>query len=330
MKENIVTRKTNLLLWIMLLIILLLIPWKVASVYYLRLINIAGIFSISVIGLDFVIGMAGNISLAQAAFCGIGAYTSALLAITLGWPFWITLPIAVFVSTVFGFLLGIPTLKLKTHYLAMVTIGFNQILCLILMNWRSVTHGADGIVNIPPVKLFSLQLDTDHNFYYLMIIFLVLVMILSRRIKLSRLGRALEAIKEDELAAEATGVNTHIVRTLAFCISAFCGGLAGCLYAHLMQYISPDAFALNQSVVFLVMLFIGGANSVSGPVIGAFLLTFLPEWLRFLQGYYMAIYGLGLVIIVIFMPDGLIAIFRNIFYKSFSYKTHLRKVHYEK
>jgi branched-chain amino acid transport system permease protein len=287
---------------------LVILPVAVTSKYLIQLINTAIVFLIIVMGLNYVIGFAGQISLAATAFWGIGAYTSALLTTRLGLSFWVAFPVASAFATLFGFIIGFPTLKLKQFYLGIATVGFGEIVALILLNWTSLTNGADGLPGIPKPVLGGYAFQTDFEFYHILLVVALLLLFVSIRIKDSRFGRGLLAICDDELAAEVAGIPTHWYKMLAFALSAFYGGAAGSLYAHLIGYISPDLFIFRQSIIFLCMFMIGGSGYIAGPVIGSVLLTLLPEWMRFLKEYYMAVYGLAVVGLAIGMPRGIMGI----------------------
>jgi branched-chain amino acid transport system permease protein len=294
-------------------VLLAALPSLIRSNYWMGTVNLAIIYSIAVLGLNIILGLTGQLNIAQAAFWGIGAYTAALLNTRLGWPFWATFLVAPPVAAFFGVLLGFPTLKLSDRYLAMATIGFGIIVNLILENWREFTGGVDGIPGIASPVLGPFKFSTNASFYYLALICLVLVALAQIKIKNSRMGRAFQAIKGNELAAELSGVNTFKYRVIAFALCSAYGGMAGQLFAHRTKYVSADTFFIDMSILFICMLMIGGAGSVAGSIIGASLLTFIPEWLRFLQGpWAMAIFGLAIIFIMIFMPDGLAGLARSL------------------
>jgi branched-chain amino acid transport system permease protein len=296
------------LVYLGLLLLLVGLPFAVTSKYLIQLINTALVFLVIVMGMNYVIGFSGQISLAATAFWGIGAYVSALLTTVWGVSFWLALPISAAFATLFGFVIGFPTLKLKQFYLGIATVGFGEIVALILLNWTSLTKGADGVPGIPSPVLGGYVFDTDFRFYHILLAAAVLLLLLSVRVKNSRFGRGLLAICEDELAAEVAGVPTHWYKMVAFALSAFYGGAAGSLYAHLIGFISPDLFVFRQSIIFLCMFMIGGSGYIAGPLIGSMLLTLLPEWMRFLKGYYMAIYGIAVVALAIGMPTGIMGL----------------------
>jgi branched-chain amino acid transport system permease protein len=290
------------------LALLFLLPAVITSKYLIQLINTAIVFLIIVMGLNYVIGFSGQISLAATGFWGIGAYTSALLSTQFGASFWSALLVSSLFSTLFGFVIGFPTLKLKQFYLGIATVGFGEITALVLLNWTSLTNGADGVPGIPKPAIGSFVFNTDFRFYYILLVTAVILLLVSVRIKNSRFGRGLLAIADDELAAEVAGIPTHWYKMLAFALSAFYAGASGSLYAHLIGYISPDLFVFRQSIIFLCMFMIGGSGYIAGPIIGSVLLTLLPEWMRFLKEYYMAIYGLAVVMLAIGMPTGIMGL----------------------
>jgi branched-chain amino acid transport system permease protein len=289
-------------------VLLLALPLYVHSPYVLRLANVAAIWSIVVLGLHFVLGMTGQISIGHAAFFGIGAYTSALLTVDCGFSFWLALPLSVLVAALFGLLLGFPAIKIRTHYLALVTIGFQEIFRLVMMNWTSLTHGATGVSRIKPPSIFGLSLSNDARYYYLVLPLLILALWSASRISNGSVGRAMRAVKEREVAAQSLGINLRSMKVLAFSLGAAYAGLGGSLYAHLVTYINPDSFTLGESINALIMVLIGGLGSVTGAVIGSVVITLLPEALRFIKGYHMLIFSVSLVALMIFMPRGMVGI----------------------
>lgn len=299
-------RSKNLLVAVVLVAVVVFLPRFITSNYWLNLINLAISFSIACLGLNIVLGFAGQLSLAQAAFWGVGAYTSAILTTQLGLPVWAGMFAAFFVAAFCGVLLGIPTLKLSGHYLAMATIGFGIILQLILVNEIWLTKGSDGITTIPSPWIGPLELKDPGAFFYVAAVSLILLTWGAIHLKDSRVGRAFMAIRENEMAAGATGVDTTYYKIMAFALSAGYGGFGGWMFAHSgSHYISPDTFSFDQSVILLVMTVLGGNGSPIGSIVGATLLTMLPEVLRFLKDSYMMVYAAGIVAIMIFMPSGI-------------------------
>ena len=291
----------------------LVFPWFVSSSYWLNMVNLAIGFSVACLGLNIVLGYTGQLSLAQAAFWGVGAYTSAILTTRLGMPVWGGMVAAFVVAGLFGVLLGIPTLKLSGHYLAMTTIGFGIILQLILINAIWLTNGSDGIPKIPSPSIGPLELKDPNTFFYIAAFSLILLTWASIRLKDSRVGRAFMAIRENEMAAETTGVDSTYYKVVAFALSAAYAGFGGWLFAHSgSHYISPDTFSFDQSVVLLAMAVLGGNGSATGAVVGAVLLTMAPEVLRFLKDSYMMVYAAGIVGVMIFLPGGIASLVRTL------------------
>jgi branched-chain amino acid transport system permease protein len=297
-------------LWIAALIVVLaLLPTFITSDYVLTLLDLAGIYAIAVMGLGILLGFAGQMSLAQAAFLGIGAYTSGWVTTHLGWSVWAAMPCAVLLSALVGLAVGYPCLRLSGHYLALATIGFGIITQLVLINWKDVTNGSDGMTGIPPPQLGPWALDTYGRYYYLVLAMVLLCAYVAWRIKTTRVGRALHAIRENEIAARATGIDATRYKIIAFVLAGAYAGLAGSLLAHDIKFISPDSYSFDQSVVFLVMLILGGSSSISGAIIGALLLTMLPEVLRPLKSSYIMVYGAAVIAMIVFMPQGLVGLF---------------------
>ena len=277
--------------------------------YILNLCVVAGVYAIVVMGLGILLGWAGQMSLAQAAFLGIGAYTSAFFTTHLNWNFWEALPAAVLMSALVGFGVGYPCLRLSGHYLALATIGFGIITQLVLINWTAVTNGSDGMTGIPaPPPWGPISFEGYGTYFYIVLVFVGLSAYVAARLKSSRVGRAMHAIRENELAASAMGIDTTRYKMLAFVLAGAYAGLAGSLLAHSIKFISPDSYSFDQSVVFLVMLILGGSGSIGGAILGAALLTFLPEVLRPLKNSYIMVYGAAVVAMIIFMPQGLAGI----------------------
>ncbi len=273
--------------------------------YYLTLAILSVSYAIATLGLTVLLGYSGQISLAQAAFYGLGSYTLAILTVKYHWSFWPAFLAAIIVATLFGLFLGAISLRLTTHYLALVTIGFQTIISLVLNNWKSFTGGADGVSNIPRPQIGGLSFTDDRNFYWLIVVFLMIAVYVVYRLRNSRMGSALLALREDEIAASAAGINLFWAKVLAFSVSAGLGGLGGALYASGALYISPNIYTFDQSVLFFSMVLVGGQESIIGTILGAVLLTFLPEWLRFLQQYYIAVYGFLVIVVILFLPEGL-------------------------
>ena len=272
--------------------------------YVLNILMQASTFAIAVFGLCVVLGLCGQISLAQAAFFGFGAYAVALGTTGYHLDFWLCLVAGALVSLAAGALLGMSTLRLGGHYLAMVTISFQQIVTLVMINAIGLTRGPDGVGNIGrPAGLQSSQ-----AYLALCVAALALIGYCVWRLPDTRIGRSMRAVRDNELAAGVAGIDVYRTKVIAFALSALLGGLGGCLFAGGFTYVSPDQFSFAESIVFMTMALLGGAASPIGAVIGTALLILIPEWLRFLKslpGLYLAIYGLFVILIVRFMPDGI-------------------------
>jgi branched-chain amino acid transport system permease protein len=261
----------------------------------------AATYAIAVLGLTIVLGYTGQINLAQAAFFGIGAYSVALGTTAFGLPFWVALGIGILLAAGAGAMLGLTSLRLGGHYLAMVTISFQTILTLVLTNWVAFTRGPDGVPNIRrPVLLAE-----SGPYLGLCIAALFVVAWFVWRLKITKLGRAMQAVRDNELAAGVVGVDAYATKVAAFTLSAVLGGFGGALFAGGFTYVSPDQFSFAESVVFLTMVLLGGAAAPAGAVLGTGLLILLPEWLRFLKVIYLAVYGGAVILIMVFMPDGI-------------------------
>ncbi|SDI44512.1 branched-chain amino acid ABC transporter ATP-binding protein/permease [Paenibacillus naphthalenovorans] len=278
-----------------------LLPGGRLGNYYMTELLRTTVFCFATLGLTVGMGYAGQISLAQAAFFGLGAYSLASTTVLFGLPYWAGVVLALVIPVVTGLFLGAISLRLVTHYLALVTIGFQIIIQLVLHNWKGVTGGADGLSSIP--RPFGIE-DAKW-FYWFCLAVLFLCILFVYRLKHSRLGRALFALREDELAASVAGVDLFKTKMLAFAICSTLGGIGGALYASGYGYISPDVFIFEQSVTFFAMLITGGADSIIGALVGTILLTWLPEWLRSFKEYYLAIYGGLIIVFLIFLPNGI-------------------------
>ena len=272
--------------------------------YVANILMQAATYAVAVFGLSIVLGLCGQINLAQAAFFALGAYSVALGTVDYGLPFWLCLVGGMALAFAAGAGLGLTTLRLGGHYLAMVTISFQQILTVVLLNAIRFTHGPDGVSSIPRPMGFT----SGQAFLALVVAILAISGYLVWRLADTRLGRAMRAVRDNELAASANGIDVFRTKLIAFALAALLGGLGGGLFAGGFSYISPDQFAFADSIVLLTMALLGGASSPIGAAIGTGLLILIPEWLRFLKsvpGLYLAAYGVAVILIVIFMPDGI-------------------------
>ncbi|AEF94168.1 ABC-type transporter, integral membrane subunit [Desulfotomaculum nigrificans CO-1-SRB] len=262
--------------------------------YYIQVLIMLGIYLIGALGLNLISGVTGQLSFGHAAFLSIGAYTSAILSLRLHLPFPMVLLAGGFMAALWGVLLGYPTLRLTGDYLGIATLGFGEIVRVVFLN-LSITGGALGLSGIPRYTTLTL-----------VIVLVVLTVWAMYRLENSRFGRALVAIREDEIAAEAMGVNITTSKITAFAIGTFLAGISGGLYAHLIQYLNPQDFGFQKSFDFLTFVVLGGLGSIPGVILGTTVLTLAPEFLRFVAEYRMMVYGALMVIMMIFRPRGLL------------------------
>lgn len=286
----------------------ILAPLFFSGGYLLNVLVFVGINTMLAVALNLLLGYAGQISLGQAAFFGLGAYISGVATSVYQWNPWLALLLAAFIVGLLAFVIGFPILKLKGHYLAMATLGFGIIVYIAFNETVELTGGPSGLSGIPNFSLGSFQFDDDMKNYYLIWGFSLMTILLCVNLVNSRIGRALRAIHDSEVAARVMGVNARLLKVQIFTFSAIISSIAGSLYAHTMTFISPTSFGFNFSVELLTMVVIGGLGSVYGSFLGAALLTLLPEFLRTFQDYDIVAYGLLLVIMTMYMPGGLVRI----------------------
>ncbi|HTY25010.1 MAG TPA: branched-chain amino acid ABC transporter permease [Desulfomonilaceae bacterium] len=302
---------------------LIALPLVVRDRYFLHLLVTAGIFVLLASSWNLLAGYAGQLNLGHAAFYGIGAYTSAILATKLGITPWLGLFAGGFVSALFGLMLGVPSLRLSGPYLAITTIGFSEILRLVAMNWVQLTRGSLGLYGIPPftpIRLGSwleIQFRSEISCYYLLLVLVCASLVIFRRLIRSEFGLSLESLREDEIGAASIGVNISGYKLAVFTISAFFAGLAGAFFAHYQRLVSPDTLSLGETFTILTMTMLGGLGTLLGPVVGAVLLTFLSEGLRFLEDMVkldvrMIIYGVLLIVTILFMRGGIVGLLNSL------------------
>jgi len=319
---------------------LLLAPFLVDALLgraWVRVLDLVLLYTMLALGLNIVVGYAGLLDLGYVAFFAVGAYLYALCAsphFGLHLPFWLLLPAAALVAGLFGVLLGAPTLKLRGDYLAIVTLGFGEIIRIFLNNLNApfnLTNGPQGITLIRPIEIAGvsmaktqtigpLSFPSLYNYYYLFLALTLLIILISARLQHSRVGRAWAAIREDELAAKASGVNTHNLKLLAFAMGASFGGIAGSLYASFQGFVSPESFGLTESIMILCMVVLGGMGHIRGVILGAAILVALPEALRYIgplqrwlfgqihvepSDLRLLLFGLALVLVMRLRPAGL-------------------------
>ncbi|MFZ1037766.1 MAG: branched-chain amino acid ABC transporter permease [Smithella sp.] len=283
------------------------VPFFLKGNYLLNVLVFVVINTMLAVALNLLLGYAGQISLGHAAFFGMGAYISGIITARFPVDPFLVMILAALCSGALAFVIGFPILKLKGHYLAMATLGFGIIMYIIFNETVALTGGPSGLSGIPNLHIGSLIFDNDLNNYYLVWMFTLAVMLLSINLSQSRIGRALRAIHDSEVAARVMGVNARILKVQIFTVSAVISAVAGSLYAHIMTFIAPTSFGFNFSVELLTMVVVGGLGSIYGSFLGAAILTMLPEWLRVFQNLDIVIYGLMLILMTMFMPGGLVS-----------------------
>lgn len=279
--------------------------------FIVTLLVFIGIYIIVCTGLSLIFGYAGQLSLTQAAFYGIGAYTSAILTTRYGVSFWLGLVAASALPGFIAWALGAPILRLRHFYLAMATLAFSEIMVVFFIQEVDITGGPTGITHVPSPEVFGYKLDTSTKFYYLVWLLAIAVVGFSYNLIRSKYGRALRAIAENEVAASAMGVNVPAMMSLMFVLSAVFAGLGGSLYAHYVSFVSPDTFSVSLSIMLVIMVAIGGVNSLWGAVLGAVFITVLPSMLGAYRQYAMLVYGVVLVLALMFMPNGIAGFFAD-------------------
>ena len=275
--------------------------------YGIYLLSLWAVMTVAAIGLNLTLGYAGQISLAQASFVGIGAYAAALLT-TRGWPLAVAFIVAIALCFIIGWLLGYPALRVAHHYLAFVTLSFATLVFLILRNEEWLTKGVYGISGIPRPMLLGWSTKPPIDFYFFCLGVLALVSLGAWWLIRSPWGRAFTALRENPIRASSLGVDTRRYTLMAFAIGSALGGVAGVLYAPLVQFIEPNAFALNLSFNLLLMVIVGGAGRFLGPFLGAAVSVLLPEWLRFSEGLYLILYAVFVMLLLAYCPSGLLGL----------------------
>jgi branched-chain amino acid transport system permease protein len=295
--------------WLVLLILLALAPLPLSkSTAIVRVLDLIAIYSLLALGLNVVVGFAGLLDLGYVAFYAVGAYSYAFLAspqFNIHWPFLLTLAIGAGVAAIFGILLGIPVLRLRGDYLAIVTLGFGEMIRIFLNNLDVLTNGPKGISMIDAPNIFGYRLTTPTHIYYLLLVLLALSILFLRRLETSRIGRAWAAIREDEGAARAMGINTTRLKLTAFSIGATTAGLAGVVFSGLQGFVSPESFIFWESITILSMIVLGGIGSVPGVIVGAITLIGIPELLRQYADYRQLFFGAAMILMMVLRPQGI-------------------------
>ncbi|MBI4644152.1 MAG: branched-chain amino acid ABC transporter permease [Deltaproteobacteria bacterium] len=305
-KFFVIRHHTGIAVWV-LAIILLLTPLVVSNPYNLGILNLIGLYVIVVLGLNLFIGYAGQISLGHAAFFGLGAYGSAVLTAGYNFPAWPAMGLTAAVLALVALALGVPTLRLSGHYLAMATLGFNYVVHGVFVQWDAVTGGPAGLSGVPPLSILGFAFNSDIKFHYLVWTCALAALTLCLNLVRSGVGRGLAALAQDEVAAATLGVNVQRDKVQVFVLSAVFASVAGSLYAHYFGYVNPDGFSIFKSLDLVIMVVVGGMGSIWGTLFGVALITILPHFLEFFETYMDIIHGLILVVILLFLPQGFVS-----------------------
>jgi branched-chain amino acid transport system permease protein len=268
------------------------------------------------LGLNIVVGLAGLLDLGYVAFYAVGAYSYALLNYHFGLGFWVILPVGALLGAIFGILLGFPVLRLQGDYLAIVTLGFGEIIRLILENWNTFSFGPSGIANIPRPGFFGVKMSLDEAtvyLYFLMIALCLFTIFVVNRLQHSRIGRAWIALRDDEIACQAMGIDKTRTKLTAFALGAMWAGMVGVIFAAKTTFINPASFTFMESAMILSIVVLGGMGSIAGVIIGAFLLILTPEYLRAFSAYRMLVFGATMVLMMLFRPEGIVTNIRRVY-----------------
>lgn len=304
----------------------MIIPLFSPSAYILSTLIIIGLYGLICTGLSMLMGYAGQISLGHAAFYGIGAYSSAFVTVKMGLPSVAGIAVGILLAALIAYIVGIPTLKLTGHYLALATLGFGMIMFAIFKQLKGVTGGLEGFLNIPPLNFFGIKIDTDIKYYYFVWILVLVGILVTRNIIQSRVGRALRSIESSEVASDSIGVDTRKYKLQVFIMSAVFASVAGSIYAHYISFINPMLFNSNTSIHLLIMSVLGGGASIWGGLVGALTYVSLGEVLKEIMPIFVTtgsdefkiiFFGIVLVVMLIYMPEGLASIFGKLRGKLF-------------
>jgi len=296
-------------------IFVLIFP-QVFSMYQTNIMNTALIYVVVGLGLNIVVGLAGLLDLGYVAFYAVGAYSYALLNMHFGLNFWFALPLGGLLGFLFGIILGFPVLRLRGDYLAIVTLGFGEIIRLVLENWNAFSKGPSGIASIPRPGFFGMEFSMNQSIdymYYLMVALVIFTIFVVRRLQDSRIGRAWIALREDEIACQAMGIDKTRTKLTAFALGATWAGMAGVMFAAKTTFINPASFTIWESIIILCVVVLGGMGSIVGVICGALILILLPEYLRALSEYRMLIFGVVLVCMMVFRPGGIVSSVRRVY-----------------
>jgi len=302
----------NLVFLVVCAAFVILVPILMPNQYMMTVMNNAIIYFIAILGLSVMLGMGGQVTFSIAGTMGVGAFVVAITTVKLGWHPIPAMVVAVIFSAILSWLLGIALFRMKGTYFAFASIALVQILYSLMLNWKQVTGGADGISGIPRLNLIFFECKTKIDYFYVFIAFAILCGLIVARIRNSSLGRSLASIRDNEIAARCLGVNVYQTKIISFILAGAFSGLAGALLAFQNTNITAELFTFEQSSIFLVMAMLGGIGSTMGAFVGTILLTMLPEWMRFMASYYKFVYGIGVILLMVFMPMGLAGLVRSI------------------
>ena len=293
--------------WGLLLLLGLLVPFIAKNDYHLTVMSTAYIFALATVGLNLITGYTGQFNLAHSGFMAVGAYTVGILTVDHQWPFWAAFALSGVTAAVLGFFLGIVSLRLKGHYFSIFTLCVGYIMFLVIEKWEGLTHGTVGIIGIPaPGAIAGIAFDTPRTLYYLVFAFLVLGVWVMHRIVRSLLGRTFMAIRNSDELAESLGINLMRNKLLAFMLSVFYAGMAGGLYAGFVRFLGPGIAGVENTFDMTMYMLVGGIGTILGPLLGALSVPWLTQYLQFLQEYRFVVFGPLLVLLVIFLPHGVV------------------------
>jgi branched-chain amino acid transport system permease protein len=304
--------------YLFILIIAVAVPFCVPNRYFFQIIIMSCLFAIGALSMNLILGYTGQASLAHGAFFGIGAYGVGILTQTFEFSFWLALPLAAMIAALIGLIVGVPALRTKGSYFAIATMCLGEIIVLIAGNWIELTGGNNGIVGINPPTAIPLPVIGEISFqsqtaqYYLVLAFLLLTIFIMRRLIYSLKGLTFMATRNNEVLAEAVGINTANTKLLSFVVGNFFAGMAGGIYASLIGSISPSVASIAMTFNFLLYVLLGGMATIAGPILGGFALPVLMEYLQFLQDYQMIFFGVMLIVVITYFPRGLMGAIMNL------------------
>jgi branched-chain amino acid transport system permease protein len=285
--------------------VILILPYLLEDQYSRHILNMVFINCILAISINLVFGYTGGLTFGHVAVYGIGAYTSALLSTKLGFSFLFSFCFAGVSGALVGIIIGYPTLKLAGPYFALATMGFHKVMEMIFLNWETVTGGPSGITGIPYPVIFGIQFKSEKSYYYLLVIVTLIIFMIYRNLIRSHQGKTITAMRDNAIAAAAMGINVPLVRISAFTMSTIFAALAGSLYAHMVKYVAPEAFPMGESITLLMMVVLGGPGFLMGPIYGSIVVVLANEYLQNLEQFNMLVFGIGIMVLLIFLPSGI-------------------------